>query len=80
MNDVTGIFVCLTRTFHAPSHFKQNDNTGNTVKPRFNGLMIMRKCNCPLFEKTQILPSVDAHYMFWLKSLCYCYVAETYCT
>jgi len=24
---------------------------------------------CPLFEKTQILPSVDAQYTFWLKSL-----------
>jgi len=26
----------------------------------------------PLFEKTRILPSVDAQYTFWLKSLDYC--------
>ena len=45
------------------------------VKPRFNGLM--RKCSCPLFEKTRTLPSLDAHNAFWLKSLYYCYVAET---
>ena len=34
---------------------------------------------CRLFEKTRILPNVDAQYMFWLKLLYYCYVAETYC-
>jgi len=34
---------------------------------------------CPLFENTRILRSVDAQYTFWLKSLFYCYVAETYC-
>jgi len=33
-----------------------------------------------LFEKTRILPSVDAQYTFWLKSLYYCYVAETHCS
>jgi len=49
----------------------------DTVKPRFNGLM--RKCNCPLFEKAQILSSVDAQYKFWLKSLYDCYVEKTYC-
>ena len=42
----------------------------------------MRKCNCsllkkcPLFEKTHILPSLDAHNTFWLKSFYYCYGAE----
>ena len=34
---------------------------------------------CPLFEKTRILRSVNAQYTFWLESLYYCYVAETYC-
>jgi len=34
---------------------------------------------CPLFEKTRILPSVDAQYTFWLKLLYYYCVAETYC-
>ena len=34
---------------------------------------------CPLFEKTRILPSVNAQYMFWVKSLYYGYVAEAYC-
>jgi len=57
---------------------KIKNNKYDTVKPRFNGLM--RKGDCPLFKKTRILPSVDAQYMFWLKSLYYCYVAETYCT
>ena len=54
----------------------------NTVKPRFNGFM--RKYNFPFLEnvrylKTRILPSVDAQYTSWLKSLYYGYVAETYC-
>ena len=36
------------------------------VKYRFTG--ILRKCNCPLFEKTRILPSLDAFNIF-LRSL-----------
>ena len=32
---------------------------------------------CPLFEKTRISASVDAQYTFCLKSLYYCYVAES---
>ena len=54
-----------------------------TVKRRSNGLP--RKCNPPLLEnvcyskKTQILPSLNVNNTFWLKSLYYCYVAETSC-
>jgi len=32
-----------------------------------------------VIRKDTVLPSVDAQYAFWFKSLYYCYVAETYC-
>ena len=59
--------------------FKLDVHSQTSIK-RINAEMQLSVIGkCPLFEKTRILPSVDAQCTFWLKSLHYCYVAKTYC-